>query len=146
MQPSNQSINSNVSRRASETSRRSSERTLSPESRSPGKSNGARMGVRKWLGSIMHSETPKPQKSLPPPRSRAFSANGNFLLLWTKGENYVFASVIPAGEADLWHWCPYVVPGAQMVAGGKDQIAVVCKVFIRIAIFGSIPSRAVQQP
>lgn len=80
-------------------------------------------------------ERPQSTKSLLLPKSYCFSADGKTLILWTRGQDYFLASLIPENaseapkEADLqWGWKKYAAPEVRRVVGGGSRFAAVCQV------------------
>jgi hypothetical protein len=85
---------------------------------------------RRTIWSQLKPENDKPSSILP--KSYCFSADGKMLILWTRAEDYVFASNIPeyasAESNTIWNWKRYDVSGVQLVSGGGARLAVVSKV------------------
>jgi hypothetical protein len=69
------------------------------------------------------------------PKSYCFSADGKTLILWNRGQDYIFATTIPeeASEASResnlsWDWKRYTASKVRLVVAGGTRLAAVCHV------------------
>lgn len=60
-------------------------------------------------------------------KSYCFSSDGKTLILWNRGEDFVFASLVPTQDgsesAPMWKWNRFPVPNVRWVAGGATTVA-----------------------
>jgi hypothetical protein len=93
-----------------------------------------------WTGKSVPASPiiPETPKTIRLPQSYSFSADGKMLLLWTRGDECVYASTIPTGNAVLpdnsskWNWYKYeVLGGVGKVAGGEGRVAAISEAYLR---------------